>query len=65
MLGRPSVIGLAGHMDNGMHVRSGLDLSVALEVSSALAERGDSNAAKVGGSSDGGSGGGEGESRTE
>jgi hypothetical protein len=61
MLGRPSVIGLAGHMDNGIRVRSGLELSVALEVASALAERGDSNAAKVGSSG----GGGGGESRTE
>jgi hypothetical protein len=43
-------------MGNGMHVHSGSELSVALEVSSTLAERGDSNAAKGGSSSGGGEG---------
>lgn len=50
MPGRPSLIGLAGHTDSGMHIPSGSELNVALEVSTAPAERENSNSAKGGGS---------------
>jgi hypothetical protein len=53
MLGRPSLIGLPGHTDSGMHIPSGSELNVALEVSSTPAERGNSNSAKGGGSGGG------------
>lgn len=60
VLGRPSLIGLPGHTDSGMHIPSGSELSVALEVPSTPAERGNSNSANGCGS-----GGGDGEGRTE
>jgi hypothetical protein len=50
MPGRPSLIGLAGHMDSGMHTPSGSELNVALEVSPTPAERENSDTAKGSGS---------------
>lgn len=62
MLGRTSLIGLPGHTDSGMHT-PGSEVTVAWEVPSAPAERGNSNSAKGGGS--GGSGGGDGRTKLD